>query len=144
MGNDLLPYADVFAKIRADLKRRRITHKIAAEWVGTTKQTISNQLTGKRRFSKNMAQRFSNAFGYSVTWLLFGEGEMFDCGGNYDKIDVPDSNGRVVISVRVSEETAETCRRLSQRGISVGRFLDDLLPALEKHLAAPADEHEVL
>lgn len=70
--------------ISADFKRRRITHKIAAEMSHTSIQTISNQLTGKRGFSLNMAKKFSDAFGYSVTWLLFGEGEMFGNGKGFE------------------------------------------------------------
>lgn len=73
-----LTVPEICDAISKDFKRRRITHKIAAEMIHTTKQTISNQLTGKRRFSQNMAKKFSDAFGYSLPWLLFGEGKMFN------------------------------------------------------------------
>lgn len=69
--------------ISKDFKRRRITHQIAADKIGTTKQTITNQISGKKRFSQNMAKKFSDAFGYSITWLLYGEGEMFSIGKGY-------------------------------------------------------------
>lgn len=69
---------EICERIAADFKRRRITHQIAAEKIGTTKQTISNQISGKKRFSQNMAKKFADAFGYSTTWLLYGEGDQFD------------------------------------------------------------------
>lgn len=78
-----LTTSEICAMITADFKKRRITHKVAADRIGTTKQTISNQISGKKRFSKNMAQKFSAAFGYSLAWLLYGEGEMFIPGHGY-------------------------------------------------------------
>lgn len=68
--------------ISKDFKRRRITRQIAADKIGTTKQTITNQIGGKKRFSQNMAKKFSDAFGYSIIWLLYGEGEMFSDGND--------------------------------------------------------------
>lgn len=78
---------EICEAISADWKKRRITHQIAADRIGTTKQTISNQLTGKRRFSQNTAKKFSDAFGYSLPWLLFGEGEMFKEGHGHLEVD---------------------------------------------------------
>ena len=39
---------EICQEISADFKRRRITHQIAADKIGTTKQTISNQISGKK------------------------------------------------------------------------------------------------
>lgn len=78
---------EICEAISADWKKRRITHQMAADKIGTTKQTVSNQLTGRRRFSQNMAKKFSDAFGYSLSWLLFGEGEMFKEGHGHFEID---------------------------------------------------------
>lgn len=77
-------------EIANDFKRRRITHKIAAERIGTSKQTVSNQISGKKRFSLKMAQKFSEAFGYNEMWLLYGEGEMFKDGTFIHYIDPHD------------------------------------------------------
>ena len=75
-----LTIQEICDAISKDFKRRRITPQIAADKIGTTKQTITNQISGKKRFSQNMAKKFSDAFGYSITWLLYGEGEMFSDG----------------------------------------------------------------
>lgn len=71
---------EVCKAITEDLKKRRYTHKMAAEKIGTTPQNMSNMLSGRRQFSRNMAQKFSEQFGYSIEWLLYGEGEMFEAG----------------------------------------------------------------
>lgn len=72
-------FKEICKAISADWKARRITHQIAAEKVGTTKQTISNQIsaTAKSRFSVAMAQKFAEAFGYDERFLLYGEGELY-------------------------------------------------------------------
>ena len=62
------------------LTLKEICEAISADRIGTTKQTVSNQMTGKRRFSNEMAKKYSDAFGYSLPWLLFGEGDMFKEG----------------------------------------------------------------
>ena len=62
------------------VKNRRITQQFAADLLGTTKQTVANQLSGKKKFSSQMAKKFSEKFGYSLEWLLFGEGQMYKNG----------------------------------------------------------------
>lgn len=66
--------------ISSDLKSRRITQKQAADLIGTTKQTIANQLSGKKRFSVNMAQKFNEKLGYSIEFLLYGQGPLYASG----------------------------------------------------------------
>ncbi len=67
---------EICGAVAADLKAHRITHKMAAEKIGKSKQTVTNQLSGKRRFSIAMAGLYSEAFGYSTEFLLFGKGEL--------------------------------------------------------------------
>lgn len=67
-------------EIKADFKERRITQQFAADQLHTSKQTIANQLSGKKKFSANMARKFSDAFGYSLEWLLYGEGYIYKDG----------------------------------------------------------------
>lgn len=74
---------EICEAISKDFKRRRITHQIAADKIGTPKHTVTNQLSRKKRFGERLAKKFSDAFGYSITWLLYGEGEMFSDGRGY-------------------------------------------------------------
>lgn len=70
--------SEICEAISADWKARRITHQIAADKIGTTKQSISNVISGKKkRISVNLAQKLSEAFGYDERFLLYGEGELY-------------------------------------------------------------------
>ena len=69
---------EICEAIAADWKARRITHQIAADKIGTTKQSISNVISGKKkRISTNLAKKLSEAFGYDERFLLYGEGELY-------------------------------------------------------------------
>lgn len=82
MENKTFTLQEICKAISDDLKSRRITQKTAAEMIGTTKQTIANQLSGKKRFSVNMAQKFNEHFGYNIEFLLFGK-EPFYAPGRF-------------------------------------------------------------
>lgn len=75
-----LDIKDICKAISSDLKSRRITQKQAAEMIGTTKQTVANQLMGKKRFSANMAQKFNEKLGYSIEFMLYGQGPLYAPG----------------------------------------------------------------
>lgn len=80
MSKEPLTLKEICEEVSADFKRRRITHQQAADKIGTTRQTVANQLSGKKRFSTNMAQKFSNALGYNPEFLLFGTGNLYKPG----------------------------------------------------------------
>lgn len=48
-----------------------------AEALGITQTAVSNQLNG-RPFGTSTALAWSDTFGFSIRWLLTGEGKMFD------------------------------------------------------------------
>ena len=80
MEKQSLSVKEICEAVSADLKERRITQQKAAEMIGTTKQTVANQLSGKKRFSSNMAQKYCDALGYSIEFLLYGEGPLYAPG----------------------------------------------------------------
>ena len=41
---------------------------------------MSNQISGKKKFSVKTAQKYSDAFGYSLEFLLFGKGNLYAPG----------------------------------------------------------------
>jgi len=68
---------EICEAIAIDFKRRKISHQEAAERIGKTKASISNQISGKKPFSKGMAELFATAFNYNIDFLLYGKGELF-------------------------------------------------------------------
>lgn len=86
--------AEICEAVALDFKARKITHQQAGDTIGKSKAIISNQISGKKPFSKSMAELFSRAFGYNTRFLLYGEGEL---RGDTIKeiIEVPDPQGSI-------------------------------------------------
>lgn len=133
---------EICEEIAADFKRQRITHQKAAERIGTSKQTISNQISGKKRFSQSMAKKFSDVFGYSIPWLLYGEGEKYKEGHVSFVIDAKE--GMVYYSSNLDQILKE------QRKLQVAYRLLQILnnkvaiSAFKAYLDGDYEEYETL
>ena len=68
--------AEICRTVNADFKLQGITHAEAAQRLGVERRSVSNQLSGKRPFTKKGALRYAQVFGYDETFLLFGKGEL--------------------------------------------------------------------
>lgn len=64
--------------LREFLSSQKLTQQEVANILGIRQTNVSALLRGERNFGKKMAERWSNAFGLRVNWLLTGEGPMFD------------------------------------------------------------------
>ena len=62
--------------IAVDFKVKGLTHEAAASRLGCSKQTVSNQISGKKKFSLKSVQKYAETFGYNLKFLLFGKGEL--------------------------------------------------------------------
>lgn len=71
--------------LREFLSSQKLTQQEVADILGIRQTNVSALLRGERNFGKKMAERWSNAFGLRINWLLTGEGPMFDT----DKADTP-------------------------------------------------------
>lgn len=65
----------ICAAVRGFLASKKITMTEAAEHLGQTKSAVSSQLKG-RPFSQLTARKWSEAFGFSASYLLTGEGPL--------------------------------------------------------------------
>lgn len=63
-------------ELKAYFIRQGISQEQIANSLGVTQQYISAMLNG-RPFGRNTARKWSKVFGFSTSWLLTGEGEMF-------------------------------------------------------------------
>ena len=61
--------------IRIHLENKGLLQRDVAETLNITQGAVSAYYRGKP-FGKNAAQKWSDAFGFRVNWLLTGEGEM--------------------------------------------------------------------
>lgn len=67
---------EICAAVRGYLSAHKITMKMVADRLGVSSGAVTNQLAG-RQFSAKMAARYSEQFGFSERYLLFGEGTLF-------------------------------------------------------------------
>lgn len=81
--------AEICEAIALDLKARKITHQQLADMLGKSKGVVSTQISGKKKFSTDMAALYSRALGYNIRFLLYGEGELRDDAAVRDIVLVP-------------------------------------------------------
>ena len=76
MSTGVYDAAAICKAIAVDFKVKGLTHETAASQLGCGKQTVSNQISGKKKFSLKTAQKYAETFGYNLEFLLFGKGEL--------------------------------------------------------------------
>ncbi len=57
--------------------------------IGKSRAVVSNQISGKKQFSREAAALFSKALGYNINFLLYGEGSLLEGEKPQDVIIVP-------------------------------------------------------
>lgn len=73
----MLNALEIGKKIKEYFSESGISQMEVAKILDVQPAAVSNQLNG-RPFGKNSASKWSNAFGFRNSWLLTGEGPMFD------------------------------------------------------------------
>ena len=117
--------AAICKAIAVDFKVKGLTHETAASQLECSKQTVSNQISGKKKFSLKTAQRYAETFGYNLEFLLFGKGEL---NGS--------SSGLVSVDEAPSVQESDEC----SASISVKQLnqIQDLLRVLNNNDACNA------
>lgn len=67
---------EIAIEVCAEFRRRGINQMKAAEMLGIKPNGLSLYLTGKRAFGSNIARKWAEAFGFSATFLMTGEGSL--------------------------------------------------------------------
>lgn len=65
-----------YTTLRKFFKRQGITQQEIGKVLGTSQSYVNSLFSGRNPIGKATAQKFSEAYGLSVAWLLTGEGEM--------------------------------------------------------------------
>ena len=125
--------------VSLDFKRRKITHEKAAKAIGKSKAVVDNQISGKKPFSKAMAELFAKAFGYNTQFLLYGEGELRSAPAlSLNKLKIYISGKISGHEARARKQFAEAQQRLTAAGYDTVNPFDNGLKdddPWEKHLA---------
>ena len=77
MSDSIATPEEVAKAIRADLACRNMKLVEAAERLGMSRQSVSQLLRGKSRFRVKTANLLRANFGYSLDYLLRGEGSLY-------------------------------------------------------------------
>lgn len=64
--------------LKSWLKANNLTQTQIADSLGVSQVRISKLISGKINFGRDMARRWADTFGFSYTFLLTGEGSLFD------------------------------------------------------------------
>lgn len=65
-----------YIKLKKFFKSQEITQQEIADTLGVKQSYVNLMLNGRNPIGRATAQKFSDAYGLSVAWLLTGEGEM--------------------------------------------------------------------
>ena len=69
---------EIYRFISADFTVLGIKKTEAAHRLGITPQTLYNLLSSKKYLSMKQAEKFRNTFGYRISFLTMGEGNLYD------------------------------------------------------------------
>lgn len=100
---------EIAHNIRDYLKENDMKMADAARVLGVTLAAVTNQLSGKRPFGKNLAKRYADAFGFNADYLISGKGTLLPVSEHEqnDGVFIPAS------TLRMYENMTETIRTLS-------------------------------
>ncbi len=65
-----------YIKLKNFFRSQGITQQQVGEAIGTHQSYVNSIFTGRNPIGKVVAQKFNDAYGLSVAWLLTGEGPM--------------------------------------------------------------------
>jgi len=69
-----------YIQLKKFFKAQGITQQQVGETLGTTQAYVNLMLNGKCSLGRQTAQKLHDAYGFSVAWLLTGEGDMMARG----------------------------------------------------------------
>ena len=82
--------------LRAYFEKNGIAQKEVCEALGLASGTLSNLLAGRYQISKKVARRFSDVYGFSLPFLITGEGDLVVPGPvNISRVDHVRNTGTI-------------------------------------------------
>lgn len=121
---------NVGSELRKYFESKGITQQSIANQMNVSKAYVNRLFTGKASFGKEVAEKWSNQFGLSKSWLLTGEGSMLSAS-DPDSVSVSSSTDLSSALNKAMDEIAAQ-RRITEKS---QQQIDRLLSLLE------ADRH---
>lgn len=121
---------NVGSELRKYFESKGITQQSIANQMNVSKAYVNRLFTGKASFGKEVAEKWSNQFGLSKSWLLTGEGSMLSAS-DPNSVSASSSNDISAALNKAMDEIAAQ-RRITEKS---QQQIDRLLSLLE------ADRH---
>ena len=84
-----------YVQLKKFFKDLGLTQRQIADKLGVKQSYVNLMLNGRNPIGRHNAQKFHDAYGLSVAWLLTGEGEMMARGATVN-IDARDNRGNTI------------------------------------------------
>ena len=104
---------DIGRTLREYFDAQGMTQQSIANTMGVSKAYVNRLFTGKAKFGKEAAEKWSNQFGLQKSWLLTGEGPMLAPASESDQ---PPSSS-IVNGSHSSQAVGEGARAVNGEGV---------------------------
>lgn len=123
---------DISVEIKAYFRSKGITQQQIADMLGVSQPYVGCLLRGEKAFGKNQARKFHDLFGFNVSWLLTGEGDMLDNSTNQ------------VINITKNGNTSVNGSGNAVNGSSIDQPDTDIVNKLLAEIAAQRKQNDEL
>lgn len=117
---------DIGRTLREYFDAQGMTQQSIANTMGVSKAYVNRLFTGKAKFGKEAAEKWSNQFGLQKSWLLTGEGPMLAPASESDQ---PPSSS-IVNGPHSSQAVGEGARAVNGEG--AGKCLEKSLEIIRE------------
>ena len=104
---------DIGKTLREYFDAQGITQQSIANTMGVSKAYVNRLFTGKAKFGKEAAEKWSNQFGLQKSWLLTGEGPMLLPASDSDK----PSSSSIINGPHGTQAVGEGARAVNGEGV---------------------------
>lgn len=125
--------------IKKDIENRGLTQQEVAGLLETSQAYINQVLNGTKRIGRKKAEQLHNLFGYSVSFLLTGEGELNNVGkGDVETLSIKDLNRRINELLAISSSLNERIKEANDIMSKAQVQFDCVLSMYKKQTSIPS------
>lgn len=129
---------NVGSELRKYFESKGITQQSIANQMNVSKAYVNRLFTGKASFGKEVAEKWSNQFGLSKSWLLTGEGSMLSASES-DSVSASSSTDLSSALNKAMDEIAAQRRLTEKSQQQIDRLLSLLEADRRTSAASPTD-----
>ena len=117
---------DIGKTLKEYFDRQGVTQQSIANTMGVSKAYVNRLFTGKAKFGKETAEKWSNQFGLQKSWLLTGEGPMLTSSSDTSIVNGDHSSQAVGDGATAtnSEGVKECLEIIKQQQESISKLVD--------------------